>query len=81
MYRGSRHLGKIPGPFPAHTFPTSAARVRNASVGAGYLVAKVGTSKAGGTISQQTAVHPWLAADAHVNKQKCLFFLSSYYGK
>jgi hypothetical protein len=33
-------------------------------------VAKVGTSKAGGTISQQAAVHPWLAADAHGNKQK-----------
>jgi hypothetical protein len=32
-------------------------------------VAKVGTSKAGGTISQQSAVHPWLAADAHGNKQ------------
>jgi hypothetical protein len=32
-------------------------------------VAKVGTSKAGGTISQQAAVHPWLAADAHGNKQ------------
>jgi hypothetical protein len=32
-------------------------------------VAKVGTSKAGGTISQQAAVHPWLAADAHVNKE------------
>jgi hypothetical protein len=32
-------------------------------------VAKVGTSKAGGTISQQAAVHPWLAADAHINKQ------------
>jgi hypothetical protein len=32
-------------------------------------VAKVGTSKAGGTISQQAAVHPWLAADAHANKQ------------
>jgi hypothetical protein len=31
-------------------------------------VAKVGTSKAGGTISQQAAVHPWLAADAHGNK-------------
>jgi hypothetical protein len=29
-------------------------------------VAKVGT---GGTISQQAVVHPWLAADAHVNKQ------------
>jgi hypothetical protein len=26
-------------------------------------------SKAGGTISQQAAVHPWLAADAHGNKQ------------
>jgi hypothetical protein len=40
-------------------------------------VAKVGTSKAGGTISQQAAVHPWLAADARNNKQinkgeKCL---------
>jgi hypothetical protein len=43
--------------------------VRNALVGAGHLVAKVGTSKAGGTISQQAAVHPWLAADAHGNKQ------------
>jgi hypothetical protein len=32
-------------------------------------VAKVGTSKAGGTISQQAAVRPWLAADAHGNKQ------------
>jgi hypothetical protein len=32
-------------------------------------VAKVGTSKAGGTISQQAVVHPWLAADAHGNKQ------------
>jgi hypothetical protein len=32
-------------------------------------VAKVGTSKAGGTISQQAAVHPWLAVDTHVNKQ------------
>jgi hypothetical protein len=33
-------------------------------------MAKVGTPKAGGTISQQAAVHPWLAADAHVNKRK-----------
>jgi hypothetical protein len=33
-------------------------------------VAKVGTSKAGGTISQQAVVHPCLAADARVNKQK-----------
>jgi hypothetical protein len=32
-------------------------------------VAKVGTSKAGGIISQQAAVHPWLAADAHGNKR------------
>jgi hypothetical protein len=32
-------------------------------------VAEVGTLKAGGTISQQAAVHPWLAADAHGNKQ------------
>jgi hypothetical protein len=34
---------------------------------------KVGTSKAGGTISQQAAVHPWLAADAHGNKQLQVF--------
>jgi hypothetical protein len=27
-------------------------------------------SKAGGTISQQASVHPWLAADAQENKQK-----------
>jgi hypothetical protein len=33
-------------------------------------VAKVGTSKVGGTISQQAAVHPWLAADAHVQQQQ-----------
>jgi hypothetical protein len=35
-------------------------------------VAKVVTSKAGGTISHQAVVHPWLAADAHwTNKQDC----------
>jgi hypothetical protein len=33
-------------------------------------VAKVGTSKAEGTISQQAVVHPWLAVDAHGNEQK-----------
>jgi hypothetical protein len=33
-------------------------------------VAKVVTSKAGGTISQQAVVHPWLAADTHGNKKK-----------
>jgi hypothetical protein len=38
-------------------------------------VAKVGTSKAGGTICQQAVVHPWLATDAQqtnkqTNKQK-----------
>jgi hypothetical protein len=32
-------------------------------------VANVGTSKAGGKIIQQAAVHPWLAADAQGNKQ------------
>jgi hypothetical protein len=32
-------------------------------------VAKFGTSKAGGTIRQQAAVHPWLAADDQGNKQ------------
>jgi hypothetical protein len=32
-------------------------------------VAEVRTSKAGGTIIQQAAVHPWLAADAQGNKQ------------
>jgi hypothetical protein len=35
MYRESRHLGKIPGPIPRPYISTSAARVRNASVGAG----------------------------------------------
>jgi hypothetical protein len=40
-------------------------------------VTKVGTSKAGGTISQQAAVHPWLAADAHVNKQTDKYFMSN----
>jgi hypothetical protein len=34
MDRGSRHLGKSPGPIPRTYVPTSAARVRNASVGA-----------------------------------------------
>jgi hypothetical protein len=33
-------------------------------------VADFGRSKAGGTISQKAAVHPWLAADAHGNKQE-----------
>jgi hypothetical protein len=34
-------------------------------------VAKGGTSKAGGTISQQAVVHPWLSTDAQqTNKQK-----------
>jgi hypothetical protein len=41
--------------------------VRNASVSAGHLVAKVGTPKTGSTISQQAVVHPWLAADAQNN--------------
>jgi hypothetical protein len=36
-------------------------------------VVKVGTSKEGGTISQQAVVHPWLAADAHGNKTKQTF--------
>jgi hypothetical protein len=35
-------------------------------------VAKVGTSKAGGTISQQAAVNPWLA---HGNKQQTTYTL------
>jgi hypothetical protein len=33
-------------------------------------VAKVGTSKAGGTISQQAVVHPWLATDAQQTNNK-----------
>jgi hypothetical protein len=41
-------------------------------------VAKVGTSKAGGTISQQAAVHPWLAADAQGNKQTNKILSVSY---
>jgi hypothetical protein len=36
-------------------------------------VAKVGTSIAGGTISQQAAVHPWLAADAMETKTQVLY--------
>jgi hypothetical protein len=47
-------------------------------------VTKVGTSKACGTISQQAAVHPWLAADAHRNKQQktpfSKFFKINYCG-
>jgi hypothetical protein len=42
-------------------------------------VTKVGTSKAGGTISQQAAVHPWLAADAHGNKQTNKQTLEAFY--
>jgi hypothetical protein len=38
-------------------------------------VAKVETSIADGTISQQAAVHPWLAAEAHGNKQNSLYLL------
>jgi hypothetical protein len=34
MYRGSRHLDKIIGPYSRPEVPTSAARVGNASVGA-----------------------------------------------
>jgi hypothetical protein len=37
-------------------------------------VAKVGTSKAGGTISQQAVVHSWLAADAHGNKHYYYYY-------
>jgi hypothetical protein len=33
-------------------------------------MAKVGTPKAGVTISQQAVVNPWLAADAKGNKTK-----------
>jgi hypothetical protein len=33
-------------------------------------VANDGTSKAGGTNSQQAVVHPWLAADVQGNKQR-----------
>jgi hypothetical protein len=43
--------------------------MRNASVGAGASGGQSLKSKAGGTTSQQAAVHPWLATDAHVNKQ------------
>jgi hypothetical protein len=40
-------------------------------------VVKVGKSKVGGTISQHSAVQPWLAADAHVNKTKTSDILCS----
>jgi hypothetical protein len=44
--------------------------LRNASLGAGASGGQSCNSKAGGTISQQAAVHPWLAADAHVLQQQ-----------
>jgi hypothetical protein len=70
MYRGSRHLGKITGPYsPAHKFQLPPLECGTRRWARRHLVAKVGTSKAGGAISQQAAVQPWLAADAHGNKQ------------
>jgi hypothetical protein len=61
MYRGSRHLGKIRLHFSAHKVPTSATGVRDTSADMEcrtrrqtrrHLVAELGTSKSGGTISQ-----------------------------
>jgi hypothetical protein len=68
---------KLIGLFPLIVVPTSAAGVRNASVGAGgHLVAKSwNVQKAGGTISQQAAVHSWLAANAQQQQQQ-----QQYYG-
>jgi hypothetical protein len=54
---------------PAHKFQLPPLECGTRRWARGHLVAKVGTSKAGGTISQQAAVHLWLAADAHGNKQ------------
>jgi hypothetical protein len=51
MYGGVGVLGKIP--ISSNFFRWSAERVDRRG---GHLVAKVGTSKAGGTISQQAAV-------------------------
>jgi hypothetical protein len=45
-------------------------------------VAKVGTSKAGGTISQQAVPHPWLATDAQqTNKRTVIGMLEEKVGK
>jgi hypothetical protein len=38
-------------------------------------VAKVGTSKAGGTISEKDVVHPWLAAGAQQTNSYSLLIL------
>jgi hypothetical protein len=61
MYRGSRHLGKINRSIPAH----SSSNFRR------WSAERVGRrSKAGGTISQQAAVHSWLATNAQQQQQQ-----------
>jgi hypothetical protein len=75
MYCGSRHLGKITGP---HSPPISSNFRRWSAERVGRR-GEVGTSKAGGTKSQQAEVHSWLAADAHGNKQTNLLKVSASY--
>jgi hypothetical protein len=43
--------------------------VRNASVGAGAFCGQSWNVQSGRYNNQQVTVHPWLAADAHVNKE------------
>jgi hypothetical protein len=62
---------KLIGLFPLIVVPTSAAGVRNAPVGAGASSSeKLERSKAVGTISQQAAVHSWLATNAQQQQQQ-----------
>jgi hypothetical protein len=70
---------KLIGLFPLIVVPTSAAGVRNASVGAVESSSeKLERSKAGGTISQQAAVHLWLATNAQQQQQQQLKVPISY---
>jgi hypothetical protein len=52
MYRGSWHLGKIYRSFPDPKFQLPPLECGTHRKARGHLVAKVGTSNAGGTISQ-----------------------------
>jgi hypothetical protein len=56
--------------FPTHKFQLPPLECGTRRWARGHLVAKGGTPKVGGTISQQAVVHPSLAADAHGNKAK-----------
>jgi hypothetical protein len=56
--------------FPAHKFQLPPLECGKRLWARGYLLAKAGASKAGGTINQQAALHLRLAADTHGNKQR-----------